>query len=286
MRVASQTGDAAHWRAGAGLAVLVAACLAPLLAACGDARTTASQTFTPAHAGVLTVAATLPAPGSWVLDDDGRPVGGFEYELAVALADRFDLRLEVIDVPFERIVAGDLGGADLALAEISATDARASVLDFSEPYYRADAGVLAATGEEVLDLKTARERSWGTLAGTTDAAFVADVIRPEASQSYPDEQACARAVAAGTIDACLMDLPTALAIEQEVAGVDTVARFATDEPWAIAFAEGVARTNVEVVDAGIRALTADGSLGRFVDEWLLGGDADGVRAIPIIEART
>lgn len=264
----------------AGLVVVAAA------AGCGEARRAAEQTFVPVRPGVLTVAASLPSPGSWVLDAAGRPTGGFEYELAAALAERFDLDLEVVDVPFERIVAGDLGGADLGLAEITATDAREQVLDLSAPYYRADAGVIAASGEEILDLKTARDRAWGARAGTTDAAFVADVIRPDTSTAFADEVSCARAVMADTVDACLMDLPTALAIEQDVPGVDTVARFTTDEPWVIALPDGAARSNVEIVDAGIRALDADGSLRRFADEWLLGGDASGVRAIPIIEART
>lgn len=265
---------------------VASALLATASAGCGDARRTAALTFTPARPGVLAVAAPLPSPGAWELDAAGRPVGGFEYELAVALADRFDLRLEVVDVSFAQIVAGDLGGADIALAEITVTSDRASRLDFSTPYYRADAGVLARAGTEMLDLKTARDSSWGTLEGTTDAAFVADVIRPDVSLTFPDEQACAEAAADGQVDACLMDLPTALAVEQQVAGVDTVARFATDEQWAVALADGASRTNLEVVDAGIRALVADGSLERLADEWLLRDDADAVTAIPIIEART
>ena len=260
--------------------------LATTSVGCDDARRSASLTFTPSRAGVLAVAAALPAPGSWELDAAGQPVGGFEYELAVALADRFDLRLEVIDVPFAQIVAGDLGGADLALAEITVTDEREASLDFSTPYYRAGAGVVALEGTEMLDLKTARDSSWGTMAGTTDAAFVADIIRPDTSRTFADQEACARAVVAGAVDACLMALPTALAVEQQVAGVDTIARFATDEPWAAALPDRASRANLEVLDAGIRALLADGSLDAFADEWLLGDDADGVTAIPIIEART
>ena len=44
------------------------------------------------------------------------PTGGFEYELARRLADRFGLGSKCGSrlVHFHRIVAGDLGGADLA----------------------------------------------------------------------------------------------------------------------------------------------------------------------------
>ena len=58
------------------------------------------------------------------------------------MADEFDLDLKIIDVPFADIVAGDLEGADLALAQIEITDERLEVLDFSLPYYASDFGVL------------------------------------------------------------------------------------------------------------------------------------------------
>ncbi len=40
-----------------------------------------------------------------------------------------------MNVPFGRIVAGDLGGADVALAQITTTADRRDHLDFSVPYY-------------------------------------------------------------------------------------------------------------------------------------------------------
>jgi len=255
---------------------------------CDQARTVARQEFTPRVAGVLTVATALPAPGSWEFDDLGNPIGGFEYEIAAALAARFDLRLEVIDVPFEQIVAGDLGGADIALAEITVTGAREQNLAFSTPYYLSGAGVLAAEGAEVPDLKTARDLSWGVRRGTTDEALVRNTIKPDSVTIYPDELACARAVAGGEVEACLLDLPTALVIEGELVGVETVARFVTDEQWAIAFprdAEALA-TNIEVVDAGLRALIADGSRDGWADEWLAALYAHDPDTITVIEART
>ena len=258
------------------------------LVACDDVRTVAEQTFTPSTEGVLTVAVSLPAPGYWEFDAAGEPVGGFEYEIAQALADRFELRLEVIDVPFERIVAGDLGGADLALSQITVTSEREAFVQFSTPYYRSAAGVLARDGKDVRDLKTARDLSWGVRAGTTDETLVNDIIRPDRVQSFADELRCAQAVAAGEVDACLIDLPTALVIDNSVEGVQTVAQFLTDEQWAVALPNGAAHAdrNREVVDAGLRLMASDGALDRWADEWLTPLFATDPADVPVIEART
>src|SRR3954451_11031984 len=105
------------------MTVRVAALLAALVlptAACGGDRGAAGSSFEPVKPGVLTVAtAFLPAPGFW----EGRPpIDGFEARLADAIAHELGLkRVQVVQVPFARIVAGDLGGADVALSQLTPT---------------------------------------------------------------------------------------------------------------------------------------------------------------------
>ena len=98
---------------------------------------------------MLTVATTLPAPGFGEGDDVTIVGGGYEWGLARSLADEFDLDLKVIDVPFADIVAGQLEGADMALAQIEFTTERGEVLDFSLPYFASDFGVLTLAGERL-----------------------------------------------------------------------------------------------------------------------------------------
>ena len=68
-------------------------------------------------------------------------------------------------MPFDRLVAGDLAGADLALAQITITDEREDVVDFSVPYYLDDAGAVLEAGEELTDLETAKEQRWAVQRG-------------------------------------------------------------------------------------------------------------------------
>src|SRR5437764_14202927 len=112
------------------LAVRGVLALAIVAGACGSSgRTGSSGTFTPAHKGTLTVAtAFFPAPGFWEGVPSG-PSGGFEWELAGQLAKRFGVAsVAVVPVPFGDLVAGHLGGADLALSELTPTSEREKVI--------------------------------------------------------------------------------------------------------------------------------------------------------------
>jgi polar amino acid transport system substrate-binding protein len=247
--------------------------VAVLLAGCGAAP--AAGEFRPAKPGELTVAtATLPLPGFW------EEPGGFEYGLARALADRFHLRLRVTRVPFERIVAGDLDGADLALSQVTATADRERVLDFSQPYLAATPAGLARAA--IPDLAAARDTRWAVKRGTTLAAILAGFIRPGTPPALTaDEPAALTLLAAGSVDAVLLDLPVALAVADRSDGTLRVAmQVATDDSLAAALPDGSA--NREAVDSAVRAFTEDGTIDRLARRWL-GADLHEAEAnVPVI----
>lgn len=270
----------------AGHLLLGTALLTFAAAACSSSRDLARADFEPATDGVLHVATALPAAGFWEGDDPAAVHGGFEWGLAEALADRFDLRLEIVDLPFARIAGSDLGGADMAIAQVSITDARGEDLDFSTPYYETAPGVLAATGEEIADLATAKERRWVAVEGTTEADYLDDIVEPDDPWSaVADEAAAAAAVAAGDADAALIDLPVALVLADRVDGLDVVARFPTSERYGVALPDG-SRVNREAVDQAIRAFEADGTIADLEEEWLrpaFGRDPSGLPVIRVAD---
>ena len=258
--------------------------LAPLLVAavaCGDAERIATQTFTPATPGTLTVATSLPAPGFWEGDEPDGLTGGLEYGLAMAMADRWDLELVVIDVPFDDLVTGDLRGADLGLSQITITDERRRDLAFSTPYYRDDDGVVMAAGEELTDLKTARERRWGAITDSTQLALLRDVLRPDVEpEAFADSVAAIDAVARGRVDAVLVDLSTALITTAGRDDLSTVARVVVNGEMAVALPSD--SPNVDVVDAAIHALTSDGTIGDLVAADLLPHFETSPDSLPVI----
>src|SRR3954451_13365585 len=114
----SSLRDAAR---GARTRVVVSAALlgVALLAAsaCSSEDSAAGSKFVPAKRDALTVAtALLSSPGFWQRDP---PTSGFEGGLAAALARHLHLdHVEVVQVPFAKIVHGELGGADIALSQL------------------------------------------------------------------------------------------------------------------------------------------------------------------------
>lgn len=253
------------------------------LGACGS-KIDAGGDFSPHHAGTLTVATgEIPLVGLWN-GTPAHPDGGFEYELARKLAYHFGLaHLEVVVIPFSRLVEGHLGGADLALSDMTATASREKVLDFSVPYLAATPAVLVRSGQDVADLKTARGLSWAVGRSTTLRDFLDTTIRPTGRTVLTSsESETSRAVAQHKVDAGLLDLPVASAIAQASNGELTVAgQFDENDDVSAALPQG--SDNVPAVDSAIRSLTADGSIDDLAQRWL-GLDLTGSSAqdVPVI----
>jgi len=266
----------------------IALVLAPM-SACSDAGDAARTSFLPLDEGILRVATALPAPGFWDGSEPDSVDGGFEWELAQLLAERFDLELEVIAVPFAQLDAGDLGGADLAIAQITATAERDERVDFSIGYYDTAIGVLAGNGASIPDLRETRSLRWVVVDGTTEQDFLDEVVMPSAPPLVvADETEAARAIAEGRVDAGLADLATGLVIAGESPALEVVAQFVTRQSYAVALpAAGATRTaNRDAVDTALRTLTADGTLDDLAERWLEPRFERSPDGVPVIIART
>jgi polar amino acid transport system substrate-binding protein len=265
--------------------VLVAG--AVLLASACSGSSGASGRFKPATPDTLTVAAAVPAPGFWEGTDADDVDGGFEYGLAHELADRLDLdHVVVIAAPLVELLDGKLPpGADLALSQITITGAREARVDFSAPYYQVNRGVIVPKGTSVPDLKTAKELTWGALADGTNLAFLKDTVRPDDEpRAFPSLDAVVAAVADGTVDAGLMDLPNALARTNGSDGLAVAGQFASRDQYGAALPKHP--KNVQAVSTAIRALAADGTLEDLEDTWLLPAFGRDPSAIPLIATRS
>ena len=263
---------------------------AALAAGCSDAKSIARVDFAPAQAGTLRVATALPAPGFWDGGDTAAAIdGGFEYVLAERLAEQFELELEIVEVPFDQIADGDFGGADMAISQISVTRDRATKVEFSTSYFDSAIGVLATTGDEITDLKTARERTWAVVAGSIEEEFLDEIVLPrDTPLLVADEVSAVAAIERGEVDAALVDLPSALVVAAGSDRVQVVAQFVNEQQYAVALPrQGEGRhTNVAAVDTVLRGLQADGSLEQWSDDWLEPRFERSPSSIPVIPART
>ena len=251
--------------------------------ACSSGEQAAAPTFSTKEPGVLVVAADLPVPGFWEGDDPKAVDAGYEWGLADALADRFDLRLEVIDRPFDQIVSGDLGAADVGIAQASITDERREDVDFSVSYFTSSPTVVSRADDldDLVDLATAREQTCAVQRGTTEADLITDVVRPDDDPVYADDETAAtQLVADGKADAALIDLPTALVITDQDPDLAVRSRFDQEEHYGVVLP--LDSDNTPVIDQAIRALRADETLLHLRERWLDPVFSEDPDSIPVI----
>ncbi len=244
--------------------------LALWLLACGGCSTNgAAGAFTPRTPGTLTVAtAQIPEPGLWS-GTPQHPSGGFEYGLARALAARFGLaRVKVIIVPFTHLVAGDLGGADLALSDITITEKREEHVDFSSSYLAAPPAILVRPGTEVADVDAAQTLHWAVERGTTLLDALNESIEPNSAPLIlPHQLEALAALRDGRASAVMLDLPVALAYARQSPHEYAVAaQLPSEDVLGAALPQGSG--NVEAVNSAMRAFNADGTIERLGHEWL------------------
>jgi len=244
--------------------------------ACGGSGSAAGSRFKPVKPGVLTVAtAFLPAPGFW----QGRPpTRGFEARLAAVLAQRLGLRrVQVVQVPFGQIVHGKLGGADIALSQLTPTRERERSVDFTTAYLDSPPGVLARKGVDATDVQALQGLRWVVSRLSTLTPIVIDRIRPDRAPIVVDDRSQALEVLrSGRADALLLDLPVALGLAHAEWRFQVLGQLDGGEDLAGALPDG--SPNREVVDSAIRALRADGTIDALASRWLGKSEED----VPLI----
>lgn len=239
----------------------------------------AGPPFEPVHPRVLTVAtAAFPAPGFWE-GTPSSPSGGFEYELAVDIAKRLGVSgVRILLVPFARIASGHLGGADMALTQMTPTGAREQTEDFSTPYLTAPPGILARPGIKASDLKALKNLRWVALATSTLTPIVVHTVRPRTPPMVvPDRKSELAALVSRKADAVLLDLPVAQGLARaEPRLYHVIGQLSGGEGLAVVLPHG--SRNTEIVDSTVRALLANHTIGDLANRWLGGSGGN----IPLI----
>ncbi len=248
----------------------------------GAASSDCPTDFTPIKAGTLSVVTSLPGPGFWDGSDSDptKITGGYEYDIVQAIKEKLCLdSVDVRNVPFDGLVAGTVTGFDVAFSQVTITEDRAKVVEFTEPYFEADQGVLVAKGTKLSTLDEAKKLRWGAQAGTTGLDFLNDTLKPDTDpqifQALPDGFT---ALQAGQVDAFIMDVPIVLSQAAKSGGVqEVVAQFKTGEQYGAILPKD--SKNKAAIDAAITALKDDGSLGKLAAD-NLGADPS---KVPVIE---
>lgn len=234
----------------------------------------ALQTIT---AGKLTIGTGLPAYEPWVVGDAPESGEGFEAAVAYAVAEQLGFAPEDVvwvRTTFDEAIQPGVKNFDFNLQQYSITDERKASVDFSSTYYETTQTVITVKGSKadgatsIADLK---DLVIGAATGTTSFTAIEEIIQPTAGASaFNSNDDAKAALAAGQIDALVVDLPTALYLTAvEIDGgtiVGQISGAASGDQFGLVLDKDSPLT--AAVTAAVDALREDGTLAALEAEWL------------------
>ncbi len=233
-------------------------------------------------AGTLTVATDSPAYGPWFVDD--KPSNGKGFESAVAFAVGKQLgysasQVKWVTASFNSVVAGAPGNYDFDINEVSATAARAKVVDFSSSYYDVAQVVVVpkdskyANASSLADLKGAK---LAAQQGTTSLDVINNVIKPGTTPAeFPTNDLAVQALKNKQVDGLVVDLPTAFYVtgvqDTDAKVLGKVAVPGPPEHFGLVLPHGSPLTSC--VSKAVDSLKAKGTLQKLQNKWLPNADS-------------
>jgi len=191
--------------------------------------------------GALVVGVRTDFPPLGYLDANGKSAG-FEVDLARYMARQLlgdEQKLQVTPVSAgSRITALLSGSADMLIAAVTATEDRASVLAFSEPYFISGTLLLVPRTSPITDVLEVKGRRVAVLEGSIQEGG----LRRHAPEATPVKfwkiSEAVAALRAGRVDAFAEDDVLALALARQYPDLAAVGKPFRPHPYAVAMPKG------------------------------------------------
>ncbi|MBS1879872.1 MAG: amino acid ABC transporter substrate-binding protein [Actinobacteria bacterium] len=247
----------------------------------GESTTASAAECTPGKLptvseGVLTIATDKPAYPPYFEHDEPANGEGFESAVAYAIANELGYpkaKVKWTVEPFDSSYAPGEKHFDFDVNEISITPARAKVVDFSVPYYKANQAVVALDGSAAAKAKSLAElkdTTIGVQINTTSLSAVEEEIEPSSKpQVFNNSNDVVTALKNGQVEAVVVDLPTALYLTAaQVENATVVGQFgkASGEEWGALLGKESPLTGC--VSEAIESLEASGELENITQRWM------------------
>lgn len=229
------------------------------------ASTTATDLKTVTE-GVLTMSTNAAFPPYESTDDSGNVVG-IDADIAAAIAEKLDLKLQIDDMDFDGALAAPQSGkSDIVMAGVTVNEDRLLTLDFTESYATGVQVVIVPEGSDVT-LDNLGEQQIGTQRGTTGYIYCTDDYGEDHVVAYDDAIAAVKALNNGQIDCVVIDSAPAQELVKANPGLTILDTEYVTEDYAI----GVAKGNTALLDAvngALKELVEDGTVQSIIDKYI------------------
>jgi polar amino acid transport system substrate-binding protein len=243
------------------------------------------------EAGTIVVSTDPAYPPQSFLNESTGEYEGFDIDVAREIGTRLGVEVEFTDPTFDAVVAGSWSERwDMSVGSVTVTEERATVLDFTDPYYFTPAQMTALdssdfetvedlAGETVCVGESTTYLFWidGTLSLPDSAGDIAPVPEGMAATTLPTDVDCGEAWRSGReeFQGFLTALPTAQGlIDSGDYPIKLVGEPVFYEPLAVAFDKAVEDNDslLEEVNRIVNEMHTDGTLTSMSEEWYEGLD--------------
>ena len=213
----------------------------------------------------LRVGMELSYPPFEMRDASGQPTG-VSVDLATALAEHLKRPVQIENLPFDGLIPSlKTGKIDLILSSMTATDERARVIDFSEPYLRT--GLCLLVGAKSTVQSPGDARTIVVKKGTTGHLYAAKNLRSAKVLVLDKELACVLEITQGKADAFIYDQVSVFSHWQRNRETTrALLKPFQEESWAIGLPKGSPLRGP--VNEFLATYRADGGFERLGDKWL------------------
>ncbi|WP_454051666.1 transporter substrate-binding domain-containing protein [Cellulomonas sp. Marseille-Q8402] len=252
------------------LAVLPAAVAATLLlAACGGGDDAASGDGSEGgvelvSSGSLTVC-TNPPYEPFEYEEDGEVVG-LDIAIVQEVADDLGVDLVTKVTPFEGIQSGadlNTNNCDIVASGITITEERQAKIDFSDPYFDADQGLLVPEGSDLDSLESLEGATVGVQQATTGETWAQE--NGIDTVQFEDLGLQVQALKTGQVDAAVNDIAVLGPFVSE--GFEVSANFSTGEQYGLGVKKGNSAL-LDAVNATLERIREDGTYDDIYTQYI------------------
>lgn len=215
-------------------------------------------------AGSLTVC-TNPPYEPFEFDQDGEIVG-LDIAITQEVANDLGVDLALVVTPFEGIQSGqDLnsGSCDVVASGITITEERQAKIDFSEPYFDADQGLLVPASSDLATVDDLAGARVAVQQATTGESWAQD--QGLTTVQFEDLGLQVQALKTGAVDAVINDIAVLGPFLSD--GFEIAATFPTGEKYGLGVKQGNTAV-LEAVNGTLERIRADGTYEEIYTEWI------------------
>lgn len=203
---------------------------------------------------------------------EGDKFAGIDVEIAQAIADKLDMKLEIVDTEFNSIIPGVQGGKySMGMAGMTVNEERLESVDFSDSYAT---GIQAIIVKEDSPIKTVDDLfadgatyTVGVQMATTGDIYATDDFGADRVQEFDKGAAAVQALISGKIDCVIIDNEPAKSFVEANTGLKVLNTTYAEEDYAICFA----KNNTELkdkVNGALKELIDDGTVQKIIDKYI------------------